>query len=255
MGEARRQALRIGSLLFCPACGTLLDLPKDEQDEIECHSCGRREPASCKLVRLCQIVIKLIWVAYENLPTTTYSSPQAFPSSLRSKRALVQNTTTEEQAAKSKDTIVSHCAMNLGQSLLWQSDESCPKCSKQGLSYYTMQLRSADEGSTVFYEVSSWQGTLDLSLYINWQAVSRMWLQILSKQLVSTSAIVVTYHRIACIIQYPLRLGGRISPPSSCSHLLPYLLRFWHSLPLIGNWQSSSMLDNSIASNYMTSLV
>jgi DNA-directed RNA polymerase I subunit RPA12 len=49
MGEARRQALRIGSLLFCPACGTLLDLPKDEQDEIECHSCGRREPASCKL--------------------------------------------------------------------------------------------------------------------------------------------------------------------------------------------------------------
>jgi hypothetical protein len=35
-----------------------------------------------------------------------------------------------------------------------QSDESCPKCSKQGLSYYTMQLRSADEGSTVFYEVS-----------------------------------------------------------------------------------------------------
>lgn len=50
-------------------------------------------------------------VAYENLPTTTYSSPNAFPSSLRSKRALVQNTTTEEQAAKSKDTIVSHIAL------------------------------------------------------------------------------------------------------------------------------------------------
>jgi hypothetical protein len=49
---------------------------------------------------------KLMSVAYENLPTTTYSSPHAFPSSLRSKRALVQNTTTEEQAAKSKDTIV-----------------------------------------------------------------------------------------------------------------------------------------------------
>ena len=52
MGEARRQALRIGSLLFCPACGTLLDLPKDEQDEIECHSCGRREPASCESTSL-----------------------------------------------------------------------------------------------------------------------------------------------------------------------------------------------------------
>ena len=153
MGEARRQALRIGSLLFCPACGTLLDLPKDEQDEIECHSCGRREPASCES-RLTWNLTGTCWQsAYENLPTTTYSSPQAFPSSLRSKRALVQNTTTEEQAAKSKDTIVSRI-VSVPTSLMRQSDESCPKCSKQGLSYYTMQLRSADEGSTVFYEVS-----------------------------------------------------------------------------------------------------
>jgi DNA-directed RNA polymerase I subunit RPA12 len=110
MGEARRQALRIGSLLFCPACGTLLDLPKDEQDEIECHSCGRREPASCEYISPSTLegTRGKLMIAYENLPTTTYSSPQAFPSSLRSKRALVQNTTTEEQAAKSKDTIVSY---------------------------------------------------------------------------------------------------------------------------------------------------
>lgn len=42
------RAKRIGSLLFCPACGTLLDLPRDDQDEIECHQCGRKEPASCE---------------------------------------------------------------------------------------------------------------------------------------------------------------------------------------------------------------
>ncbi|KAG2493678.1 hypothetical protein HYH03_008192 [Edaphochlamys debaryana] len=31
-------------------------------------------------------------------------------------------------------------------------DEPCPKCNHRQLEYYTMQLRSADEGQTVFYE-------------------------------------------------------------------------------------------------------
>ena len=30
--------------------------------------------------------------------------------------------------------------------------EACPKCKHPELQYYTMQLRSADEGQTVFYE-------------------------------------------------------------------------------------------------------
>ncbi|OXG52253.1 DNA-directed RNA polymerase I subunit RPA12, partial [Cryptococcus neoformans CHC193] len=58
MAPTRVSAHRIGSLLFCPACGTLLDLPKDDQNEIACSQCGRLEPAS----------------SYENLPTKTYSS-------------------------------------------------------------------------------------------------------------------------------------------------------------------------------------
>ncbi len=30
--------------------------------------------------------------------------------------------------------------------------EECPKCKNPTMEYYTMQLRSADEGQTVFYE-------------------------------------------------------------------------------------------------------
>lgn len=46
-------------------------------------------------------------LAYENLPTKTYSSPNAFPSSLRSNRALVQNKLDAGEAAKGRDPVVS----------------------------------------------------------------------------------------------------------------------------------------------------
>lgn len=36
-----------GSLLFCPECGTLLDYPLPEQNEIICEMCSHTEPASC----------------------------------------------------------------------------------------------------------------------------------------------------------------------------------------------------------------
>ena len=37
----------LGSLLFCPDCGTLLNLPQDGEFEVTCEQCGHVEPASC----------------------------------------------------------------------------------------------------------------------------------------------------------------------------------------------------------------
>ena len=42
--------------------------------------------------------------------------------------------------------------VNVDMSTAVQVDEKCPKCGNDGLEFYTMQLRSADEGQTVFYE-------------------------------------------------------------------------------------------------------
>lgn len=38
-----------GSLLFCPDCGTLLDLPRPNEDTVICDQCGHTEPSSCLL--------------------------------------------------------------------------------------------------------------------------------------------------------------------------------------------------------------
>ena len=64
---------------------------------------------------------------------TTKSKPSAFPSALRSKRSAVQTLTEEDMQT---DAVIRH---------------TCPRCEREEMRYYTLQLRGADEGSTVFY--------------------------------------------------------------------------------------------------------
>jgi len=64
------RAHKIGSLLFCPDCGTLLNLPVGDEQTVVCEQCAHEEPAS----------------SYENIEITTRSHPDAFPSALQQKR-------------------------------------------------------------------------------------------------------------------------------------------------------------------------
>ena len=64
---------------------------------------------------------------------TTKSKPNAFPSALRSKLSSVQTLSAED--------VETHAVIQ----------ETCPDCGREEMRWYTLQLRSADEGSTVFY--------------------------------------------------------------------------------------------------------
>ena len=64
---------------------------------------------------------------------TSKSKPSAFPSVLRSKHSAIQTLNADEL---STEAII---------------QKECPQCKRQEMFYHTKQLRSADEGSTVFY--------------------------------------------------------------------------------------------------------
>ncbi|KAI0317916.1 transcription factor S-II-domain-containing protein [Amylostereum chailletii] len=107
---------KIGSLLFCPDCGTLLNLPQGDDPSVNCEQCGHEEPAS----------------SYENLEIQTRSHPDAFPSALRQKR----KTQTK---------------IHEGDAGLLKVTEKCPECGHMEAYSKEIQMRSADEGSTILY--------------------------------------------------------------------------------------------------------
>lgn len=61
------------------------------------------------------------------------SKPSAFPSTLRAKRSAVQTLTAED---KQTEALTQH---------------TCAQCGRKEMYYTALQLRSADEGSTIFY--------------------------------------------------------------------------------------------------------
>ncbi|KAF2492025.1 DNA-directed RNA polymeras-like protein I subunit [Lophium mytilinum] len=106
----------IASLVFCTDCGNLLDSNTGVGRTIlTCDVCG----ASCKDTSSKVVV--------------TQSKPTAFPSALRAKRSEVQTLTEADMQTSAA------------------IKETCKKCGRDEVRYYTQQLRGADEGTTVFY--------------------------------------------------------------------------------------------------------
>ncbi|KAH9820879.1 DNA-directed RNA polymerase I subunit RPA12 [Teratosphaeria destructans] len=113
----------IGSLVFCTDCGNLLEPNPMRKTFIECEICGTQNRG-----------IGSLPVIYHHMVVVTTSKPSAFPSSLRTRL-------TSDVQDMSETDMQTDATIKL----------SCEKCGCEEVRYYTQQLRSADEGSTVFY--------------------------------------------------------------------------------------------------------
>lgn len=107
----------IGSLVFCTDCGNLLPSTKgSDRNVLSCECCGaeNKDTGSKTII--------------------TQSNPSDFPSFLRQKlQSKVQN--IDRQNIQTEGTV----------------QETCEKCGREEVKYSNVQLRSADEGSTVIY--------------------------------------------------------------------------------------------------------
>ncbi|OJJ88153.1 DNA-directed RNA polymerase I core subunit RPA12 [Aspergillus glaucus CBS 516.65] len=105
----------IGSLIFCTDCGNLLqESTGDANAVLLCEICGaRNKDTTSKTI-------------------VSESKPSDFPSALRAKRSAVQTLTAED---KKTEALTQH---------------TCARCGRKEMYFTTVQLRSADEGSTVF---------------------------------------------------------------------------------------------------------
>lgn len=112
------------SLPFCTACGTLLDLP--DRPPVTCTRCGMETD-------------------FETLETQGLQLDVTYESGERATPRWLS--TALDAAGGSAATEVTSRAAERA-----TVDAECPKCFHERASFYTMQLRSADEGQTVFYE-------------------------------------------------------------------------------------------------------
>ncbi|UNI21559.1 DNA-directed RNA polymerase I core subunit rpa12 [Purpureocillium takamizusanense] len=107
----------IGSLVFCTDCGNLLPATKGtEKNFLKCECCGawNKDTGSKTIL--------------------TKSKPSDFPSFLRQK--LQSSVQAVERHNIQTESVV---------------QERCPKCGRDEVKYTSVQLRSADEGSTIIF--------------------------------------------------------------------------------------------------------
>ncbi|KAF6830238.1 transcription factor S-II [Colletotrichum musicola] len=106
----------IGTLVFCTDCGNLLPASMGtKKNVLVCDCCGaENKDTGAKTV-------------------ITQTKPSDFPSQLRQK--LQSNVQAVDKNLDTEATI----------------REQCPKCDREEVRFTAVQLRSADEGSTIFF--------------------------------------------------------------------------------------------------------
>ncbi|KAF5872341.1 putative dna-directed rna polymerase i subunit [Botrytis fragariae] len=127
----------VGSLVFCTDCGNLLESSTGNKNTIlTCDCCGAENKGTRNLILVIVTVNStdqtlLLDTASQTIETRTKEA--SFPSVLRQKRSVVQ--TVEKSDYENQ-------AM---------SKTPCPECGAKEVRFTAVQLRSADEGSTIFY--------------------------------------------------------------------------------------------------------
>ena len=117
--------------MFCTDCGNLLEPSKGIKDAVlKCECCGT-ENKGMHAPAIAFINAKKADTASKTITTSTKAS--SFPSLLRQKRSAIQ---TIERSDMKNEAVIS---------------VTCPECGRKEVRYSAVQLRSADEGSTIFY--------------------------------------------------------------------------------------------------------
>lgn len=108
---------------FCAQCGSILDPPVG--DQVNCDVCGFK----CKFddINVGEVI--------------THSAVRTKPAWIGEEEEIHEHGSSGDKKASSGKAS-KHVLI----------EEPCPKCAHPELYFYTMQLRSVDEGSTVFYE-------------------------------------------------------------------------------------------------------
>jgi DNA-directed RNA polymerase I subunit RPA12 len=108
--------------LFCPTCGDLLRV-NEKDKRAQCLTCS----FACGVD------------AFLNVTIVSESGPRDWQKKYGVQPIIKENPELEKSVEQKRQVV----------------DDDCPKCGHKGLEFYTLQLRSADEGQTVFYECPS----------------------------------------------------------------------------------------------------